>query len=64
MICLNTYNIITLCSLIEHNIINKGGYTMSKDKKKNILRYKKDYLNEESRQGRQPLKMQIHKEEK
>ncbi|MGX0079454.1 hypothetical protein ACUXFH_002409 [Staphylococcus epidermidis] len=37
---------------------------MSKDKKKNILRYKKDYLNEDSRDNRQPLRMQIHTKEK
>ncbi|MGX0077060.1 hypothetical protein ACUXCV_002482 [Staphylococcus warneri] len=37
---------------------------MSKDTKKNILRYKKDYLNEDSRDIRKPLRMQIHTKEK
>ncbi len=37
---------------------------MSSEKKKNIQRYKKDYLNEESRDANQPLRMQIHTEEK
>jgi hypothetical protein len=37
---------------------------MSSEKKKNIQRYKKDYLNEESRDNNKPLRMQIHTEEK
>ncbi len=39
---------------------------MNQDKKKkdNILRYKKDYLNDESRNSIAPLKMQIHTKEK
>lgn len=48
----------------EYNFLKKGAHIMSTEKKKNIKRYKKDYLNEESKNARQPLRMQIHTEEK
>lgn len=59
---LEYYNIIFFRRI--YYIINKGGDIMSKDTKKNILRYKKDYLNEDSRDTRKPLRMQIHTKEK
>jgi hypothetical protein len=56
--------IVTYSFEREYNFLKKGAHIMSTEKKKNIKRYKKDYLNEESKNARQPLRMQIHTEEK
>lgn len=56
--------IVTYSFEREYNFFKKMGAYYEYRKKKNIKRYKKDYLNEESKNARQPLRMQIHTEEK